>query len=86
MFAGLTETTAGLSNENISPPAATHYSFSLKLKLNNSKVRVDFKGIFLKQDKVTFTRKNIVKLYIAYKLNRRSLIFLLKIACLEVLS
>ena len=77
---------AGFSNENISPPAATHYSFSLKLKLNNSKVRVDFKGIFLKQDKVIFTRKNIVKLYIVYELNRRSLIFLLKIACLEVLS
>ena len=33
---------AGLSNENMRPPTATHYSFSLKLKLNNSKVRIKY--------------------------------------------
>ena len=40
--------------------------------MNNSTIRVEFKGRCLKQEKVTFTPNNVVNLFIAYELDRWS--------------
>ena len=40
--------------------------------INNSRIRVGFKGICLKQDKITFTPKNVVNLFIVYEIDRSS--------------
>ena len=64
MPTGLTETIVAwqskdVSNEKIRPSSTSNKSLknfkSLKLKRHNSKIRVEFKGSCLKQDKVTFT-------------------------------
>ena len=78
MQAGITETiialeSKGLSNGKVKPPTTTNNSLSLKLKEHSSKRRVEFKGRCLKQDKITFTLRNVVNLFIAYELDRRSL-------------
>ena len=60
----------GLSNEKIKPPITANYSLPLKLIwMNNSKIRVEFKGSCLEQDKVTFTPRNVVNLFTAYQLD-----------------
>ena len=41
--------------------------------MNNSRIKLEFKGSCLKQDKASFTPKNVVNLYIAYELNIWSL-------------
>ena len=40
--------------------------------MNNSKIRLEFKGSCLKQDKVTFTLISVVNLFIANELDIRS--------------
>ena len=61
MPAGLTNTiveweSKELSNEKITPPTTTNNSLFPKLRwTNNSKIRVEFNGCCLKQDKVAFT-------------------------------
>ena len=58
MPAGLTDTiveceSEGLSIEKIKPPLTANISLSPKLKqMNNSGIKVEFKGNCLKQDKV----------------------------------
>ena len=61
----------GLSN-TIRPPTTSNNSLSPKLKLRNTKIRVEFKGSYLKQDKVAFTPNNIVNSFIVYELDRWS--------------
>ena len=39
--------------------------------MNNSRVKLEFKGSFLKQDEALFTIKNVLNLYIVYELNIR---------------
>ena len=79
MPAGLTDTiveweSSGLPNETIRLPVTENHSFSPKIvSVNNSRIRVRFKGTCLKQDKVTFTPRNVINLFfIVYKLNRWS--------------
>ena len=57
-----------MSHEKIRPPTTSNTSLSPKLKWLNSKIRVEFKGVCLKQDKVTFTPNNIVNLFIVDEL------------------
>ena len=40
--------------------------------MNNSRIRIEFKGSCLKQDKITFTPYNVVNLFIVYELDRWS--------------
>ena len=40
--------------------------------MNNSRIRLEFKGSCLKQDKVIFTPSNIVSFFIVYELSRSS--------------
>ena len=59
-----------MSNEKFTPLFTSNERLSPKLvRMNNSRMRLEFKGICLKQDKAPFTPNNVVKLYIAYKLN-----------------
>ena len=73
MPAGLTETIVAfqskwLSNEKVQPGSTFYNSLSPELRWHNSKIRVEFKGSCLKQDKVTFMPKNKVNLLTVYEL------------------
>ena len=58
----------GLWNEKIKPPITANHNLSPKLIwMNNSKIRVRFRGSCLKQDKITFTPRNVVHLFIVYE-------------------
>ena len=77
MLSGLTYTivaqeSKGLSNEKMKPPTTSNNSLSPNLKQYNSKIRVKYKGSYLKQSKVTFTPNNVVNLLAAYELDRCS--------------
>ena len=64
----------GLLNEKNQPPYIANKDLSPKLEwMNNSRIKLEFKGSCLKQDKASFTPKNVVNLYIAYELNIWSL-------------
>ena len=76
MPAGLTDTivereSKGLSNEKINFPITSNHSLSPNvICMYNSRMRVRFKGSYLKQYKVTFTPKNVVNLFTVYELDR----------------
>ena len=54
-------------------PFPLNKSISPKLEwMNNFRIRLEFKGSCLKQDKAPFTQNNVVNLYIIYELNIRS--------------
>ena len=58
----------GLSKEKINPPYTSNKSLCPKIIwMNNSRIRVRFKGSYLKQDKVTFTPRNLVNLFIVHE-------------------
>ena len=76
MSAGLTATiiewgSKKLPNEKIKPPLTANQILFLKLVwMNNSRIRVRFKGSCLKQDKVTYNPRNAVNWFIDYELDR----------------
>ena len=54
----------GFSNKKVNPPLTANHSVSPKLvRINNSRIRIGFKGTFLKQGKVIFTPSNVVNLF-----------------------
>ena len=60
----------GLSNEKFTPPFTSNESLSPKLVwINNSRIKLGFKGSCLKQDKAAFPPNSVVKLYTVYELN-----------------
>ena len=60
-----------MSNEKIKPLITTNQSLSPKLRwMNNSRIRIEFKGSCVKQNKMTFTQRNVVSLFNVYKLDR----------------
>ena len=58
-----------MSNEKFMPPYTTNKSLSPKLVWYNSRIKLKFKGSCLKQDKASFTPKNVVSLFIVYELD-----------------
>ena len=54
--------------KSIKNPQTSENTFSPKLNNKYTFDRVEFKGICLKQDSVYFLHKNVVNLYISYKL------------------
>ena len=70
-FSGLPHTVSeweskGLSNQKIKPPYTANKSLSPKFVwMNNSRIRLEFKGSCLIQE----DRENVVNLYIPYELN-----------------
>ena len=75
MPSGLTDTiikweSKGLSNKKIRSPITANYIFSPEFVwMNNSRIKVRLKRRCLKQDKVTFTSRNVVTLFILYELD-----------------
>ena len=62
--------TFDLSYFNGRSPATSDNSLASKLTfIHNAKFLVEFKGSCLKQDEVTFTRRNAVNLLIVYQLD-----------------
>ena len=59
----------GLTVESIKPPAASNNNLAPVLNYINTKSRVKFDGSCLKQDKVRFTHKKVVNIFIALKIN-----------------
>ena len=58
----------GLSDEIMKPPATSGNSLAPSLNYIGFRPRIRFDGKYLKQDKVTFIRKNIVNIYIVYEI------------------
>ena len=56
----------GLSNKKIKPRDVASNILSPKLRwMSNSKIKREFKGSFLKQDKLTVNPRNVVNFFIA---------------------
>ena len=95
MPAGLTDTIVEWESkeflkEKIMSPIIANHNLSPKRRwINNLRIWVRFKGSCLKQDKVIFTLRNVVNLFISKELDRWSedlhADFTLR-DCLEVLS
>ena len=58
-----------MSDENIKAPTLSDNSFAPGLNYAGNKVKVKFVGSCLKQDKITYTHRKIVNIYIAYETN-----------------
>ena len=74
MPAGNTETIIAwkskvLSNDLIKPLTTANNSLSPKQRWHNSKIRVGYKGSYLKHNTITFTPGNVVNLYMVYRLD-----------------
>ena len=59
----------GLSDESTKPHAIFNNGLAPSLSYIVTKTRVKFEGQCLKQDKVTFTHKAVVNVYIFYEIN-----------------
>ena len=58
-----------MSDEKIKPPYTTSKCLFPKLVWYNSGIKLKFKGSCLKQDKATFTPKNVVNLFVVFELD-----------------
>ena len=57
----------GISDESIKSPATFGNSLATSMKYIVARSRIKYDGQCLKQDKVTFTHKKVVNIYIVYK-------------------
>ena len=57
-----------LSDENITAPTTSDYSLNPQLSYLGTKIRLEFRGSCIKQDKITFNHGKIVNIYIVYEL------------------
>ena len=62
----------GISNESIKPPTTSNNSLNPRISYNDTKLKVQFTGSFLKLPKFTFTHKKVVNIYIVYELGASS--------------
>ena len=62
----------GLSNERIKSPTTSNNGLNPRSSYNDTKIKVQFTGICLKQPKFTFTQKKVVNIYIVYILGTSS--------------
>ena len=60
-----------MSNESIKPPSAPNNFITPSLNYLGTKIRVKSSGSCLKQDKVTYTLRKILNIYIVYELNKK---------------
>ena len=56
-----------LSNRSITPTTSDH-RLNPHVNYYGTKIRVKSNGSYLKQDKITYTHKNVVSIYIVYEL------------------
>ena len=55
-----------MSDERFNSNTASNYKLTPELSYYGTKIRVEFNGSCLKQDKVTYNCRNIVNIYIVY--------------------
>ena len=60
----------GLSDERLNSNTASNYKITPELSYYGTKIRVDFNGSCLKQDKVTYNHGKIVSKYIVYEISK----------------
>ena len=60
----------GLSDERFNSNTASNYKITLELSYYGTKIRVEFNGSCLKQDKVTYNHGKIVNIYIVYEISK----------------
>ena len=60
----------GLSDERINPIATSNHSVTPFLDYYGTKIRVEFSGSCLKQDKVTFNYGKVVNIYIILEMSK----------------
>ena len=58
-----------MSDESIKPLAPSNNNFAPMLNPISVRLQVKLDERFLKQDKITFTHKQVVNIYIMYKIN-----------------
>ena len=63
-------TSKGLSDESIKPPTSSNKMLYPSLNYVGNKIRVEFNGDCLKQEKVTFDHGKIVNIYIFYEIEK----------------
>ena len=59
----------GLSDERLNSNTASNYKITPELSYYVTKIRVEFNGRYLKQDKVTYNHVKIVNIYIVYEIS-----------------
>ena len=57
-----------MSDESVQPPAASDNGLASSLDYTGVRTRVKFDSQYLKHNKVTFTNKKIVNMYLIYKI------------------
>ena len=60
----------GLSDERLNSNTASNYKITSELSYYGTKIRVEFNGSCLKQDKVTYSHGKIVNIYIVYEISK----------------
>ena len=55
-----------MSDERFNSNTVSNYKLTPELSYYGTKIRVEFNGSCLKQDKVTYNRRKIVNIYIVY--------------------
>ena len=59
-----------MSDESSKPPSITNNILNPLLDYVGTKIRVEFKGSYLKQDKISFDPGKLENIYIVYKVNK----------------
>ena len=78
----------GLSDESLNSNTASNYKITPELSYYGTKIRLEFNGSCLMQDKVTYNHGKIVNIYIVYEVSKNysvSTYPTLKKNCLELL-
>ena len=60
----------GLYDERLNSNTASNYKITSELSYYGTKIRVEFDGSCLKQDKVTYSHGKIVNIYIVYEIRK----------------
>ena len=61
-----------MSNEKISSTKTSNYDQSPKLIYDNARIKLNFSGDLLKQDKITYNHGPIANIYIVYRLTPKT--------------
>ena len=59
-----------MSDERLNSNTAFNYKITPELSYYGTKIRVEFNGSCLKQDKVTYNHRKIVNIYIVYEISK----------------
>ena len=59
-----------MSDERLNSNTASNYKITAELSYYGTKIRVEFNGSCLKQDKVTYNHGKIVNIYIVYEISK----------------